>query len=67
MKTQISAIYAATTDKYVASIRKGSTDITMAEENGSDLVDAVKKETGVEIEYDANRRVFLIPEENKFR
>lgn len=66
MQTQISAIYAATTDKYVASIRKGAKDIILTEENGSDLVDAVKRETGVEIKYDANKRLFLIPEENLF-
>lgn len=63
---RITANYHPQSDTYNAFIQKGSTTHVLKEENGSDLVDSVKKETGIEIEYDSNSRKFNIPQKNRF-
>ncbi len=63
---KITAKYVPSIDVYNATIQKGSTTYMIQEENGSDLVDSVKKETGIEIEYDSNSRKFSIPQKNRF-
>lgn len=58
--------YSGVTDKYIASITYEGKDIILSEENGIDLVDAVKKQTGIVISYNPQRRTFDIPLEYQY-
>jgi hypothetical protein len=64
-QTLISAHYIPVSDHYNASISHNGKDLLLSCENGEDLADAIKNETGIEVEYERNSRKFIIPEENR--
>ena len=65
-QVKIAATYTPSIDKYTATVKVGNKEFLITEENGSDLIDAVESQAGVRIEYNRNKRVFLIPAKNQF-